>query len=87
MAEKKVTITSSTGVHARPAGLFAQAAKAAGVPITLRKTDGPEIDGTSILSVMSLAAAQGDDVVITVADTDGVDAEALVEQLAEILLG
>lgn len=87
MAEKKVTITSSTGVHARPAGLFAKAAAASGAPVTLCKTGGSPIDGASILSVMSLAAVQGDDVVITVEETDGIDAEALVEQLAEILLG
>ncbi len=82
--DRTVVIGSSHGLHARPAKLFAQAAKELGFPVTIRKGDGKPVNAASILGVISLGAEHGDEVVIS-ADAeiegaaDGIDAlEALL---------
>ncbi len=75
MAERTVTVASAVGLHARPAGLFTQAAAAAGVTVTIAKPGGEGVNAASILSVLGLGVAHGDDVVLT-AEGDGAD-EAL----------
>jgi phosphotransferase system HPr (HPr) family protein len=64
MAVRTTTITSSVGLHARPAALLAKAAAASGhsVSITVK---GRTADAKSLLSVLGLAAAHGDVLVIT----------------------
>jgi phosphocarrier protein len=81
MTERTVTIGSSTGLHARPASLFAQAAAKAGVPVTLT-AGGTTINAASILAVLSLGVSHGDSVTIA---SDAVGSEAAVETLAELL--
>ena len=53
MPERRVTVGSKVGLHARPAALVAKAAAAPPVPITIRKTDGKP--------VRRLQRAQSDD--------------------------
>ena len=79
---RTVRIGSAHGLHARPAKLFAQAAKDAGIPITVAKASGTPVNAASILGVISLGAEKGDYVVLS-ADGDG--AEAALDTLADLL--
>ena len=79
---RTVRIGSAHGLHARPAKLFAQAAKDAGIPITIAKASGTPVNAASILGVISLGVEQGDYVTLS-ADGDG--AEAALDTLAELL--
>lgn len=81
-SSRTVRIGSSHGLHARPAKLFAQAAKDAGIPITIAKASGAPVNAASILGVIALGVEQGDYVTLT-ADGDG--AESALDTLAELL--
>ncbi len=83
MATRTVTIASSHGLHARPAKLFAEAAKNSGADVTVAKGDGKPANAASILGVISLGADQGDEVTLTV---EGDDAEAVLDRLSTMLL-
>lgn len=79
---RTVRIGSSHGLHARPAKLFAQAAKEAGIPITIAKDAGKPVNAASILGVIALGIEQGDYITLT---ADGEGAEATLDTLAELL--
>lgn len=79
---RTVRVGSSHGLHARPAKLFAQAAKEAGIPVTIAKDAGAPVNAASILSVIALGIDFGDHVVIS---ADGDDAEAVLDRLTELL--
>lgn len=81
-ASRTVRIGSSHGLHARPAKLFAQAAKDSGVAVTIAKDSGKPVNAASILGVISLAIEFGDYVTLT---AEGDDAEAVLDSLAELL--
>ncbi len=81
-ASRTVRIGSSHGLHARPAKLFAQAAKDAGIPVTISKGAGGAVNAASILSVISLGAESGDYVTLT---ADGAGAEDVLDTLTELL--
>lgn len=87
MAEitRTVHIGSSHGLHARPAKLFASAAKAAGVPVKLSKGSGTPVNAASILSVISLGVEHGDYVTLTVETDDEAAGEKTLDELAELL--
>ncbi|MDE0547349.1 HPr family phosphocarrier protein [Microbacterium sp. C7(2022)] len=79
---RTVHIGSSHGLHARPAKLFAQAAKDSGIPVTIAKGSGAPVNAASILGVISLGVEHGDYVTLT-ADGDG--AETTLDLLSELL--
>lgn len=79
---RTVHIGSSHGLHARPAKLFAQAAKDAGMPVTIAKGAGAPVNAASILGVIALGVEHGDYVTLT-AEGDG--AEPTLDALAELL--
>lgn len=79
---RTVRIGSSHGLHARPAKLFAQAAKEAGIPITIAKGSGAPVNAASILGVIALGIDQGDYVTLT---ADGEGSEATLDTLADLL--
>ncbi|GAB3600696.1 HPr family phosphocarrier protein [Microbacterium tumbae] len=81
-ATRTVRIGSSHGLHARPAKLFAQAAKESGIPVTVAKDAGKPVNAASILGVIALGAEHGDYVTLT---ADGEGAEAVLDTLAELL--
>ncbi|NLG54054.1 MAG: HPr family phosphocarrier protein [Rhodococcus sp.] len=64
MATTTVTVGSSIGLHARPAGIIADAVTEAGTPVTLAIAGGEPIDGGSALLIMSLGATQGTEVTV-----------------------
>lgn len=75
MPTRTATIASTSGLHARPAALFVEAAAAQPVPVTIARQGEEALDATSILAIMGLGAGYGE-VVILEADGDGAD-EAL----------
>ena len=81
MAERTVTLGSKSGLHARPAAIFVQNAKSYRCSITLTK-DEKKVNAKSILSVLTLGAEQGEQVVLC---ANGEDAERAVDQLASLL--
>lgn len=79
---RTVRIGSANGLHARPAKLFAQAAKDAGMPVTIAKDAGAPVNAASILAVIALGIEYGDYVTLT---ADGAGADATLDTLAELL--
>src|SRR5258705_9950484 len=73
--ERTVTLGSKSGLHARPAAVFVQQAKGFQSQITLSKND-KTVNGKSILSVLTLGAEQGDQVILKV---DGDDAQLAID--------
>ena len=81
-ASRTVRIGSSHGLHARPAKLFAQAAKESGITVTVAKDSGKPVNAASILGVISLGVDHGDYVTLT---AEGDNAEAVLDTLTELL--
>ena len=81
-ATRTVRIGSTNGLHARPAKLFAQAVKDAGIPVTISKGSGAPVNAARILGVISLGAEKGDYVTLT---ADGDAPDAVLDTLAELL--
>jgi len=79
---RTVRIGSSHGLHARPAKLFAQAAKNSGIPVTIAKDAGAPVNAASILGIIALGLEYGDYVTLT---ADGDTAEATIDRLSELL--
>ncbi|CAI9392675.1 HPr family phosphocarrier protein [Microbacterium sp. T2.11-28] len=82
VASRTVRIGSSHGLHARPAKLFAQAVKEAGIPVTVSKGSGAPVNAASILGIIALGAEKGDYLTLT---ADGEGAENVLDALAELL--
>lgn len=81
MVSKVTTVLNPSGIHARPASLFVQCASGFKSSISLRDVtkDGDAKDAKSILMVMSLGMACGDQIEIVAEGEDESDAlEALV---------
>ncbi|MFP7170522.1 phosphocarrier protein HPr [Terribacillus sp. 7520-G] len=81
MQEKTFTITSETGIHARPATLLVNKAGQFNSEIELSYKE-KKVNLKSIMGVMSLGVPQGAQVVIT---ADGNDEEAALEAIEEVL--
>jgi phosphocarrier protein HPr len=82
MPDRTVTVASSVGLHARPASLFAQAAAATGVTVTLTSAAGRSVNAASILGVLSLGIGHGEVVTLT---AEGDDADAALDSLVAVL--
>ncbi len=76
-----VTVHCSEGLHARPADQFVRLAKRFQSVIEI-ELDGKLVDGKSILSILTLAAAEGSELTIC---ASGDDAEEAVEALIELI--
>jgi phosphocarrier protein len=82
VAERKVTVESEVGLHARPAATFVQTAAKAGIDVTIAKLGGGQpVNAKSILSVLALDVRQGDTIVIKAV---GEGADELLDRLAAI---
>lgn len=66
MRQFTYTITDPVGIHARPAGLLAKAAKALDSTVTIAKADGRSTAATKLMALMSLGIKQGETVTVTV---------------------
>ena len=80
---RRVTIASPVGLHARPASLLARAAAEHEGPVRLAKVvdgvAGDPVDAASVLALMSLGAAHGDEIELTAED------DQILADLAELL--
>lgn len=86
MIETVVTITNPTGMHARPAVAFVQAAARFKSRVWL-ETDGQRADAKSILSVMSLGAKQGSKLKLVAEGEDELEAVSVLKELVKRGLG
>ena len=66
MKQFTYTITDPVGIHARPAGLLAKAAKALDSTVTIAKADGKSAVATKLMALMGLGIRQGETVTVTV---------------------
>jgi phosphotransferase system HPr (HPr) family protein len=82
MPSRTVTVGSTSGLHARPAALFVAAAGAQSVPVMIRTGDRKAVPAKSMLSVLSLGAKHGTEVVL---EAEGDGAEAALDALAALL--
>ena len=81
MPEATVTLRNATGLHARPAKVFAKAASASAAEVTVSK-DGRDVNAKSVLSVLTLDCHQGDQIVIR---TEGEGAEETLAELVRLV--
>jgi phosphocarrier protein HPr len=80
MTERLVRVAAHEGLHARPAADFVRAVKESGAAVTI-SFNGRTADARSLLAVLTLGVAEGDEVTIS---AEGEDEEA-VAALAELL--
>ncbi|MGA2532327.1 MAG: HPr family phosphocarrier protein [Candidatus Aminicenantales bacterium] len=81
MVEKTIIIKNKLGLHARAAVKFVNLANRFGSAVKIVK-DGNEIDGKSILGILTLAATQGSQIQLVIA---GKDEDAALGALAELI--
>ncbi|RKR92874.1 phosphocarrier protein [Micromonospora pisi] len=82
MPMRTVAVGSASGLHARPAALFVAAAAAQPVRVTIRVGDKRPVPANSMLSVLSLGAKRGTEVVI---EAEGEGADTALDALADLL--
>jgi phosphocarrier protein HPr len=75
-----VTINNPQGLHMRPAYMFAETAAKFKSKIELIKND-LRIDGKSVLSILTLGASQGTEVLIEATGDDANDAIDVLQDL------
>ena len=80
MLTREVTVRNRAGVHTRPASMIVRAASRFASEFFIRK-DGYEINGKSIIGVMTLAAEQGSTLDLMF---DGPDENEAADALAEL---
>ena len=78
----RVPITNRRGLHARASAKFVTLASSFDAEVTVAH-DGTAVTGTSIMGLMMLAAAMGDEIVIS---ATGADAEAAVSKLVGLVM-
>ncbi|MCU1647463.1 HPr family phosphocarrier protein [Nocardia sp.] len=81
MINRTAVVASKTGLHARPAALFAQAAAKSATPVTISIDGKPPVAAGSLLQVMTLGVKQGD--TVTLYTEDGGD--EVLDQLVTLL--
>lgn len=82
MREIKYVIQDPEGIHARPAGELIKLLKTFESAVTISKGD-QAVDAKRIFGVMSLAAKQGQEVILTV---EGSDEDEATDQIQEFLV-
>ncbi len=79
--KKAFTIQNPSGLHARPASLFVQKATAYPCEVQITK-GGKTVNGKSIMGLMSLAIAKGDEITLEV---KGDREQEALEELGKLL--
>jgi phosphocarrier protein len=80
MIQKEFKITHKTGLHARPAAMLIKTTGKFKSDIRIAK-DGYEVNGKSIMGVMTLAAEPGSVIQVTVDGEDEQEAMKAIEEL------
>jgi phosphocarrier protein HPr len=83
VTSRTVKVLNTTGLHARPAGMFIETANRFRSAIRVAKGD-REVDGKSVLGLMLLEITAGVELTIT---AEGEDEEQAVSALAELVAG
>lgn len=82
MPEARVTLRNASGLHARPAKIFARAAAEHAAEVEVEKND-RRVNAKSVLSLLTLDCHRGDEILIITggegAETTLADLVALVE--------
>ena len=79
MASKTVIVASAEGLHARPAGLIAEAAEKYDSDIELSTEGEDPVDAASSMMIMALGAEKGVEVTVTS------DNSTAVEEIAKLI--
>lgn len=82
MIKKEFTIKNKTGLHARPAALLVKTTGKFKSNIFISK-DGFEVNGKSIMGVMTLAAEPGSVIEVTI---DGEDEKEAMQALKDLIV-
>lgn len=82
MIIREISITNSSGLHARPASLWVQMASRYQSSIKI-KTNNSEVDGKSILGILSLGLTAGSKFQLIV---DGEDEQEAVKNLETLVV-
>lgn len=80
--DRRVTITNRRGLHARASAKFVTLAATQPVEISVTKAGAGTVTGTSIMGLMMLGAAMGDEITISAA---GDGAEGAVTTLVDLV--
>jgi len=81
MIKKKVKIINKLGLHARAAVKFVNLANRFTSSVRIEKQEN-EIDGKSILGILTLAAVQGSEITLTIS---GKDEQAAVDAFVALI--
>jgi phosphocarrier protein HPr len=81
LLSRHVTIVNRRGLHARASARFVKCAEGFDAAVHVIK-DGQSVEGTSIMGLMTLAAAPGSTIELT---ADGPDAQAAMDALSELV--
>lgn len=85
MYEKTATIVNKTGLHARPASVFVNAAKGYQSRITIKNlSSGKSADAKSMLMLMTLALTRGTEICLS---AEGEDERKAIDELAALIEG
>lgn len=79
--KKELVVKNRLGLHARPAALFVQIANKFDSEVSVIK-DGVEVNGKSIMGILTLAAERDSIITITVS---GRDAESALAELERVI--
>ncbi len=84
MYSKMTVVSNPSGLHARPAAVFAKQASSYEAKVTIANVTkgGAAGDASSMLAIMMLAAKPGDEIEIS---ADGVDEVVAVDELVELI--
>jgi phosphocarrier protein len=82
MIEREVTIRNRAGLHTRPAATLVKLAAKFNSDFVISK-DGFEINGKSIIGVMTLAAEQGSTLLLKFSGSDEAEAMKAILELFE----
>jgi phosphocarrier protein len=80
---RQLTIVNRRGLHARASAKFVKCAEAFNANVRVTR-DGQTVEGTSIMGLMTLAAAPGCQIEL---EADGPDAAAAMQALTELVSG
>ncbi|MHC4846731.1 MAG: HPr family phosphocarrier protein [Planctomycetota bacterium] len=79
-----VRIVNPQGLHARPISSFVSLVQSFEASLSVRGPDGTVADGSSIFSMMTLAAGEGTELIL---EADGAQADELLAALEDLVSG
>jgi phosphocarrier protein HPr len=80
MKEQKVTIQNKLGLHARAAAMFSRQASEFNADVIVIK-DGTEVNGKSIMDLLTIAATKGSSIIIKAYGKDETQAVTILTEL------